>query len=409
MSVVPTSGIAATFAGDPMDSISPPALCLAAMALSAALTAQTTRTVGPAGAFPDIQAAVAASTAGDVVLVSAGTYPPFTADRAITVRAEPQGAAVHVARTGPVLFQMPSGGAGARALLSGIDFDGDVLVGASVGGLVVFEDCVIRGRMLIDRTDVALQFVDVLGGGSDGIAIQGANLSISQSSVSGGQTFGAAPAGIRAGSGAQIQISHCTIEGGAAVFGTHSVLDAGVGMILRDSAQAWISDSTVTSFPLTANRTTEYAIDNGATHPVQVARTTLRGGPTSRATVGALQPAALVTVAAPGSILAHSSLRRGTSWTVSVTGSPGQFAVAHGTLALAAASSHPLLLQPEWGFAAQSDVFAFVGLDAATGQGAFSVGIPNLPSLLDASFWVSAWSGPTLPVALSAPVGGLIY
>jgi hypothetical protein len=60
--------------------------------LAAAVPAQATHVVGPGG-FGSIDAALAAAAPGDIVMVAPGTWPGFTATRAVTIRAGTPGTA----------------------------------------------------------------------------------------------------------------------------------------------------------------------------------------------------------------------------------------------------------------------------------------------------------------------------
>ena len=66
---------------------SPLAVCLSA-GLAAALPCQTVHQVGVFG-FSTINAAIAAASPGDIVLVDPGTHAPFVLDKALTIRGTP--------------------------------------------------------------------------------------------------------------------------------------------------------------------------------------------------------------------------------------------------------------------------------------------------------------------------------
>lgn len=112
--------------------------------LAASLAAQTVHRVGASQPFATIQDAIDAAAPGDIVAVDAGTYPAFTLNKGLTIRAEPTGAVVQAGTGTPwLVLDVPTGG---HARLSGLELKGVTSQGP---GVVSFEQCDVRGQSLV--------------------------------------------------------------------------------------------------------------------------------------------------------------------------------------------------------------------------------------------------------------------
>lgn len=368
---------------------------IASLVLLCSASAQATLTVGPTG-YPDVQAAISAAAPGDRILIQAGMYPSFVADRSLTVRADPTGAAVRIVDTVSTRFVL---GPDHRVHVQGIAFESGVQVAPSTRGVATFEGCGFFDLLAV-RSDTAFQSCQMNGGRRPGLLVENAAVSLSQCTVNGGASLGPLP-GIIARQGAHLQVSGCMVRGGIFQFGTHTLPQPGVGMFVDSNAAVWITDSSVGVPTLMPPDPAVRAIDNRSSVPVTLTRSTFPSShptPIDGPSVLAQHPQ----IASRG-----GPITTGSPWTLDVRGQSGAFVILHGSLDIGDARPHPLLIHREWGFARSSEVFAVMALPA-TGQSQVTLSIPNLPALRDASFWTAAWAGPTLPAPLTALVGGVI-
>lgn len=70
-----------------------------------------------------------------------------------------------------------------------------------------------------------------------------------------------------------------------------------------------------------------------------------------------------------------------------------------------APSPAPLVEPDQWGFAAQGFVVGVLSADAA-GDASYGITIPNQPALRGAGIWLMGVSGSSVPLRMSAPLGG---
>lgn len=147
--------------------------------LANAAAAQAILRVGP-GFFPDIQAAVDAASANDVVLVDAGVYPSFDVGKPLVVTAQPS-ALVQIVSTRELTFRLlPSD----RLHLAGLDMQvGAVMV---EGGLVSMERCTVRADrgMHLTNTIATLRWSSVGARYGSGIVAVDTELHASDSTFS---------------------------------------------------------------------------------------------------------------------------------------------------------------------------------------------------------------------------------
>ncbi|MDO8348772.1 MAG: hypothetical protein Q7T30_00945, partial [Planctomycetota bacterium] len=381
------------------------------------LPAQTIHNVGPGG-FAQIHTAIAAAAPGDVIVVQAGTYDPFTLNKGLTLTAAP-GAVVNIAQpqvlgTVMTVFQIP---AGQRAHVVGIRFRNPQqflsfdLVNV-LGGTIAFADCVFEGHasamdpgLSVRQSDVVMQRCIVLGGaitnasagygggGNDALLLDQSRLAASDCLFLGGSLnwdFGGdAGNGITA-SNSRLHLSHCTAMGGD----NHAFnpgYPPGNGILVRPGATAWLADCLVIGG---SGHTIAGAAGllNLGTTPVGLARTTLGGGfgaPTGPASLGPTAPAPLLSVTTTG------PLGRGTTWQVTYEATAGTPVLALLSDRLAP-SLDARVVQPAWAGANATGV-AF-GIVGASGAITFPFAVPNAPSLLHAIVWLHGVAGTSLPL-----------
>jgi len=383
-------------------------LILSPLFLVLPLAAQATHLVGPGQTHADINAAIAAAAPGDRILVSAGTYPQFTVDKGVAIRAEPVGAQVTIQGPGlgAVLCFVPPG---QHAHLEGLTLQHETQVarhaGYSTVGVVSFTDISAQRGLVINSAAVVLLKCDFTSL-YHGIEMLGSSkLTATDCALTGGtlNSFAAiSPNGIRAGGSSKLLLSGCTLTGGSVV-SLHSVNGIGAGLGLTGSAKAWLADCTVAadSYPFTFPATA--GLINQSILPVALERTTtidshgqspsvVGGSSTSGVVLGVSTPQPLV---------------RGGTYQLDYRTRSGMFVVVHARFGIAEPMSQPFAVQPDWGFAAAS-VPLTVLVAGATGQVGTTLSIPNVAWAQDLGLWFEAWTGPPVPVQFSPVVGGLI-
>ena len=182
---------------------------LLAFAANAA-PAQAILRVGP-GFFPNIQAAVDAAAANDVVLVDAGVYPSFDVGKPLVITAQPS-ALVQIVSAQELTFRLqPSG----RLHLAGLDLQvGAVMV---EGGLISLERCTVRTTrgMHVTSSIATLRWSSVGASAASGLVAVDTELHASDS------TFSTATAGVltiehgavKLLGGSNCQLALCTLVG----------------------------------------------------------------------------------------------------------------------------------------------------------------------------------------------------
>ncbi len=372
----------------------------ACVLLTAPSTAQAVLLVGPGRTFTDIDSAIAAATAGDRVLVEAGSYTAFTLDKGVTVRAEPPGALVDVLAGGQVYVEVP---AGEFATIEGLRLASAITVRrpatAAGAGPVAFVDVQVSAGIVVDTAELAIWRSQIVGFGRC-LDIYGAStLDVSQSTITG--RLGAwVPAieGICSAGQARIRVGSSTITGGTAGF--HNVVAASPAVRLAGGDRAWFVDCTfaVHQQPVLATP----ALISTATAPVEFDRCTFTdnlGQP--GATIGAIQN---------GLVLALSSatpLVRGGTFQLDFASRPLLPVIVHARFGLGASGTYPFVAGPDFGFVGNSLQLALRVADAQ-GHANFSVPIPNAPWVQDLPLWFAGWSELTMPVQMSPVIGGSI-
>jgi hypothetical protein len=379
---------------------------MAALVCSIPLAAQSTLHTGPGQTFPDIATAIAAAVPGDLVLVHAGTYAPFTLDRGVTIRAEPIGAAVDIyssTASQNVIAAVPAGQHGILQELV-LRYPLDVVVpnGASACGVFSMLDVDCVGGVSVVDAHVMMQDCYVGGGQQDAVSLQGTStLVATQCDIRGGFSGNVVftPVyGVIADQQSQVHMSNCMVTGGSRGW-VHSTFFGGNGVGMFGSSRGWFVDCTLQAYQ------SGYAgvgLETLSTVPPVLERVlTKNNAALSPSVVGTTQNGVLL------GLSGNTPLVRGSTLQLEFATRPGFPVIAHVSLQLAAPGSFSVVAQPVWGFAQYSLQFAFAFAD---GQGHVTVPftIPNSPWLKDLPLWFCGWSEQNLPVQLSPVLGGLI-
>lgn len=380
-----------------MHTLAPLAFLVAAPAL-----AQAVLTVGPGQTYPDIAAAVAAATPGDVVRVTAGTYGPFTLAKGVTLRAEPIGASVVVTGAGvdTCYFELP---ANQTATIEGLNLRVAVVVrrpgGAGAAGAVAFTGTNVEWGMQVQDAHTVLRNCIVNGFGTALELSGAAAVTAVQCSFLGRQaSWVPTPHGVKAGGAATLHLGACQVRGGTSGF--HGITSVGNGVTLSGAVRSWFVDTDVAAWnqpwlPCPAVVTT-------STEPVAFERGSAidnLGNPGSF--VGAVQNRLVL------GVTSTDQIQVGQPFAMDFHTRPGLPVFVHATFFLQAPVAHPILTQPDWGFVPNSIFLAGMVADAQ-GLAPYSVGIPNLPFLQDLPLWFCGWSATDLPVQLAPVLGGVI-
>ncbi|MCA8951047.1 MAG: hypothetical protein KDE27_16195 [Planctomycetes bacterium] len=389
------------------------------------LLAQTVHTVG-GGGFAQIQDAILAAAPGDVIEVQTGNYHPFVLDKALTIRAV-AGARVVVLpfMNQPTRIRPP---VGTVAAIARIEFLNPWIFLAAPTrverGTTWFEDCVFEsprlfghGGLAVDHAAVALRGCllagfgigsTTIGDANPGLLADGADvlaadcICIGSYAVSDSLSGGA---GVLAYD-SSLHFVRCEVYGGDHL-PPLAFLPPGPGIETAGACRLWLADCFVeggTSYSGIAGA----GVVHGGTVPLQLARTTILGGPglnqgtPGPAIVGPSQPAPLLgldvdpTPIVRGSAFALA-FRTEPNWPVAVV-----LATGLGPLAV------PELAQPAGVLPATSSLLALQLADP-TGAAPFQTAIPPGPALLGARLFVAAVAGASLPLQTSPPVGGLVW
>lgn len=378
-------------------------MCLSVLLCATPALAQTLHTVGPGLMHPDIVAALAAAAPGDVVHVTAGTYAAFMLDKGVTLRAEPFGASVVVA--GPAslaacIVELP---AGQTAAIEGLELRTQVLVrppaGAAAAGAVAFTGTDVTLGMTVQDANAVLRDCVVDGFGTALELLGTASVSAVQCQFRGAPaSWLPNPCGIRAGGSSSLHVGNSFVRGGTNGF--HGVTAAANGVQATGAARAWFVDTDVAAW----NQSTLpcAAVSNQSSSPIAFERGSALdnlGAPGSF--VGAVQDSLVLGVST------NDQIEIGQLFTLDFRTRPGLPVFVHATFFLQAPVSYPIVVQPDWGFAANSIFLAGMVADGQ-GQATYGIVIPPLPFLQDLQLWFSAWSAIDLPVQLAPVLGGTV-
>lgn len=412
--------------------------------ITAPLAAGDLLTVGPTGAFAEIQDALDAAEPGDVLLVQPGTYQPIAIDQPVRVVGDGTGDVV-IASPGTSGVVVTGLVAGEEVVLAGIEvraepasplFPASVLLMDNAGTVLLHdlrvshpgsdvgvwsESC---ARVLLLGAEILEAGTTSLAGPNAAVFARHSELWIADSTITGGNDV------IPAGSanpgdegvyvfGGTLHVWRSTIRGGDGVSGTGSFISPGGGhAILAHSSSVTLyggpegalegGDGALAFFGGSAPAGNGLYLAQGSTGRIQ-AELSIAGGfnafgvqapdvvvdVTSAST---LEPFLFPTLARPAPQVAL-----GGALDVGIDGHAGGVAVL-----FAALSSGPTLalsgveglgvLNP--GFFVQVGA---VGLDPS-GAGAFHVGIPPAASLLGAVFFLQAAEASGAGLAITQPV-----
>lgn len=375
---------------------------LLVLLFAAPLAAQTVRTVGAGQPYPDIASAIAASSAGDIVQVTAGTYGAFTLNKALLVRAEPAGAVVTVfgGTSQPCYFELP---AGQSATVEGIDLMTIAYVrppaGAAAAGAMAFVGTDIEYGLTVQDANAVLRGCVVNGFGTALELTGGGAATATQCSFLGRQaSWLPNPNGVRAGDSSTLQLGNCQVRGGTNGF--HGILAVGNGAVVSGTARTWFVDTDVAAW--SQNVIACAAVVNTSTAPVVFER--------GSAVDNLGNPNSFVGPVANDLVLGLTStdqMQVGQPFAIDFRTRPGYPVFVHATFFLQAPTSYQILAQPEWGFVPNSIYLGSLVADAQ-GLAPYSVVIPNLPFLHDMQLWFCGWSATELPVQLAPVLGGAI-
>ncbi|MBK8980079.1 MAG: hypothetical protein IPM29_29620 [Planctomycetes bacterium] len=389
----------------------------AAAVLLLPVPAQSVLLVGPGG-FPDITAAIAAASPGDVVRVASGRYGPFVCDKAVTIAALP-GASVAVAPL-PIptsnfttWFAVP---AGQSARVRDIDFTnpfGAFFVTSTFvsSGTVVFESCDFDGALgltevlLVQDASVALRDCSIDAGltafPNPAIRAVGAGIvAVDCRFVGSDMTFdgGLHPGDGILASASSLHLVRCRVEGGDA--NVTCAYPAGDGVRTNRGDLTWIADSVLVAGggPCTPGG---HALHNTGASPVRLARTTLVPSSGAAASIGPTAADALIGLAA-----ATQPLLLGGPWRVDYRTVPHATLFVFASLDLMA-SPPAVTVETTW----LPPPFAwFTTLVAgASGVATLQTTVPNVPALRELGVWLHAVDLASSPWHVAAPIGGLLH
>ncbi len=374
---------------------------------AAPLVAQTVWHVGPGQPLPTIGAAIAIASPGDVLAVRAGTYPPFTLDKGLTIRAEPVGAAVNVAYSASATTTMLMPG-NAHARICGVDFPNLL----HSGGVTSFEDC----DFLTPPSSFAPSVV-VLGGaatfvrcrirdGLPAVYVQSSVLSLVQCEVRGGDTYhyNAATSALYAWGTAKVHASNCVLEAGRGWSqamgwpGVFAVQDNEIDLVDCDVRGGdYLTPNALLGGAAIAASSSAVVRQHRCTLTPGVG--TLGVGPTTAGNV----------LAAPqlGASLREPGLLLGAGLHVDLAAEPGDLVFVLASFGLSLPAPAPLVAPSHWGFAAHGTVVSLQFADAA-GHATYGFAIPSDPAFRDLGVWLMGAAFAGLPGRLSPPVGGVI-
>lgn len=356
-------------------------VCLLSAVASVAIPAQTTQTVGPGG-FATIDAALAASAPGDVIHILPGSYPGFTADIGVTIRAQGQVIVGGIGSGAPfsIELQPPPG---ATVDLVGLRCQAFVNV---TSGRVSADECVMLSGLAVDHAALHLQSCTCTTTSVSGGAVSASSATITAADSSFyPYGFGVALDPIVALHDSRMHASSCVIE-------VTSPLGLGaVGVEAVAGSQVWLADCDLTNLPLGS---CSLAISNSN---VRVDRTDLLQ--TSGCPLGT--PGRLLGASRPQPLLA------GQSFDITFHTAPNAFCVVFAGPFLGETSFAPLLEQPSW----LDDQYSFAAtllVAGANGEATACFAIPAGPGIADLSLWFKGISGVGLPLQASPPVGGIV-
>jgi len=207
------------------------------------------------------------------------------------------------------------------------------------------------------------------------------------------------------------QLSHCDMFGSNAPVLVHGFqpVRAGHGLVITVSSDVALADCVARggSSTLTFSAPAGDGMHNMSTVPVRHARCVFVGGSANTPLPPGLPvfgPA--VSAALSGIATEPPRYGLGDSYLLRVTADPGTPVLAFGSGDLVTPFRIPQVNDVVW---VSPSAVVVIGFQLAPAGGAvFPQTTPNIPSLLDLGFWFGAVSGLTLPLDITAPVGGVV-
>jgi hypothetical protein len=387
--------------------------------------AQTVLRVGTGQPFAQIHQATAVAAPGDAIEVSAGYYQPFGLTVGATLRAV-LGAIVVVQPTAPgtttTRFAIP---AGQRARICGLTFANpsststqpSQFVLVDVGdGVVSFENCAMAGyggvaALTVFRGNVTLRACTLVHG-ANALLARFARVAAVQCgflSDDAAQINSVANMAISLDN-SQLQMTGCNAHGGngSPVFPYPA---NGSGIALVGASDAWLEGSSITGGDVFPGSPAPGAIGlrNDGTGLVRHRRCPIAGG-LGGGTFGQAPAITGQALAIPvlGIAASPAGLVLGTSYAVTVAAEPQAPTILLATFGLSTPVQDPVIDAWHWGLGPQAIAFANFTIADAAGHTTLTGAVPNSPALRDIGVWFTALSGPSLPLDVSPPVGGVV-
>ncbi len=370
--------------------------------------AQQTLVVGIGGTFNSIQQAIAASAPGDTIVVRPlvhSPHLPFVLNHSLTIRNDP---AFAVTLIQPSTIQI---GPNDQVHLQGLIFIGNGFISPAAavttisGGLVTLENTTFVGQTLstpvleVTNSRVVLRRHAQTGlfscRDSDVVALD-SDFQGTDGAVGSYESPGIAA--LRS----TVRLSSCRVTcGGSSALATSWWAARGIASSALSlvASQCSLVDCQVRSAPFL-----EPTAVVDATSTLLYDRVTfLPGSGTGTGIVGNAQPAILL-----GATMPELEPNLGSTLTAAFSTQPLAPVFVLATLRLAPPVSAPLVQPEHWGFAGPQGVVVGLLIADAIGHCQQQVPLPANPSLLGIGLWLMGASGPTLPLQLSVPVGGLL-
>ncbi|HEX5054808.1 MAG TPA: hypothetical protein VFZ65_23730 [Planctomycetota bacterium] len=345
---------------------------LSLLVATAGIPAQSVLTVGP-GAYPDIGAAVAAASPGDIIEVATGTYPAFQVDKGVTIRGafDATGAApAWVIPAGQVLHVV--GGGFDQVTLAGgrATFDG-----------TLFTTC-FATPLLVDHATAHLQdcYLSSCFNSYPTLRVVAADVTMVLTRFI--ATSGIVVAPLIQLDGSRLHASRCLLS-----YNNYPCVSAVNG------ATAWISDTTINQQAFgCALQTVGSTI---RTDRLQFTGAAQGGCPTGT-------PGTLLGVDRP------QPIQPGGSFTLQYLSAPNDFVVVFASPFLGTVDWSPFLEQPSW--LDDQSAFAVTVLVAdSLGRANAAWSIPGNPAFANLTLWFKGVGGfAGWPLQASPVVGGVV-
>jgi hypothetical protein len=373
-----------------------------------------------------IQAAIAAASPGDVLVLTDGPGLPdhggFTLDKGLTIRGNGASIGSYMGApwqgaTNEIVVNVPPGQvAHLENLRCTYSYSPVGSLGTKVvvqGGTVRFEGCTIaNGPGVVSVTNANLTLVSCHVTGysllaTPAIAATNANVTLTNCFVTGANA-GCHPSGCGVATwaaqpgialvGSTLRVDYSTINGGNQAF--TSVPGTGApALVVAGASRVWLMASNLIGGSSQVAPGGTALVNNGPI-AVETRQTGLQGGvPNGAPSSGPLDPTAPLLW-----------LTQAPVWTRGVTSTltfSGNANAVYG-LALApdtAPAALPLVVEPVW---AVTGVFLAMGTLDGLGVATYPVAVPNVAALEHMGVWCQGVSGLQLPLRASTIVGGVV-